>query len=141
MNTNIADKIAEKIFEISRILKGSMAFKGSLIHLSILQIQTLDFLSKNEYVQMSEIAEYFHIETPSATVLLNKLHDLGLVQRQADPNDRRLVRIALTDEGKLLLKEATKERNNKIEKMLSLLSGDDKTELLRILTIIHSGIV
>ena len=140
MSDTITDKLAEKIFEISRSLKGSMSLKTSLVHLSILQIQTLDFLSKNEFVQMSEIADYFHIETPSATVLLNKLHDLELVHRQADPKDRRLVRIGLTDEGKLLLKEATKERNNKIEKMLSLLSDEDKKELLRILNIIETGI-
>lgn len=140
MHNNITDKLAEKIFAISRVIKGSMSYKSSLVQLSVLQIQALDFLGKNEHAQMNEIAEYFHIETPSATVLLNKLHDLGLVQRQADLKDRRLVRIVLTSEGKQLHKEATKERNHKIEKILSYLSDGDKNELLRILNTIQEGI-
>jgi DNA-binding MarR family transcriptional regulator len=138
MNKNISEELSEKVFAISRIIKGSMIYKSALYHLSLLQIQALEFLSRNEHAQMSEIADYLRIELSSATSLLNKLYELRLVERQNDPNDRRLVRIILTEEGKRLIKEASRERNEKVERILSFLPDTDKNELLRILKIIYN---
>ncbi len=133
MAKDITADISETIFTIVRLLKRQMTFKSDFFQLSVLQIQALCFLKQKENAQMSEIAEYFRIELPSATSLLNKLHQMELVERQADPKDRRLVRINLTDQGKSLLKQVMDERSKKVAKMLSYLSGEDKKQLFRIL--------
>ena len=102
MKTDSTIELVEMIFKVSRLMKEEMSFTNNLIHLSILQIQTLIFLKQNKdkKVSMSDIAENFRIELPSATSLLNKLYDLKLVERNVDANDRRLVLITLTGEGK-----------------------------------------
>ena len=114
-------------------MKESMCFTSSITHLSMLQLQALILIKKTPNVQMRDIATHFRIELPSATSLLNKLHEMKLVQRQADPDDRRIVRINLTADGQALLKNAMIERSKKIEKLLAFLSEKDKEELLRIL--------
>jgi DNA-binding MarR family transcriptional regulator len=81
---------------------------------------------------MTDIADYFRIELPSATSLINKLCDQKLVERHADKKDRRLVIIILTEEGKKLLEQAMNQRKKKLEKILSYLSEKEKADLLNI---------
>ncbi len=110
-----------------------MQYSTNIAHLSILQIHTLSFLKQKENVPMTEIAEQFHMELPSATSLLNKLVALQLVKRHADEKDRRMVRIALTEEGKDILKKAMEEKVTHIEHVLSYLTETEQHELLRLL--------
>lgn len=131
-------ELVEMIFKVSRLMKQEMSYTDNLIHLSILQIQALIFLSKNKKVSMSDIAKYFRIELPSATSLLDKLHDQKLVQRLTDEQDRRLVMITLTDEGRKLLKVAICERKKKLEKVLSFLSVKERSDLLSIINTINN---
>ena len=130
-------KLIETLFEISRFMKQEMSYTGNLTHLSILQIQTLVFLNQNKNVSMTDIAGHFHIELPSATSLLNKLCDQKLVERTEDEQDRRLVIIALTSEGKTLLRQAMQQRKVKIQNILDFLSEKERTDLLSILETIN----
>lgn len=132
-NTQINSNLVEEIFKFSRLLKGDMRFDSEFSKLSMLQIQALVFLKKHNNAQMGEIAQYFNIELPSATSLINKITKLGLAERKADKNDRRLVLIALTNDGTTLLQKAMEERSKKLTKTLSHLSEKDKQELLRIM--------
>ena len=57
---------------------------------------------------MKDIAKFLGITPPSATSLVNHLLKSGLVRRQADVTDRRLIRVVLTKKGeKLLLSRRT----------------------------------
>ena len=138
MKENSTIKLVEVLFDISRFMKQEMSYTTNLTHLSILQIQTLIFLSQNKKVPMSDIADYFHIELSSATSLVNKLFEQKLIERHTDADDRRLVRISVTSEGKTLLKQAMCERRKKLEKILSFLSEKERFDLLTILETLHT---
>ena len=131
-------ELVDLMFKIFRLMKEEMSFTKNLTHLSILQIQTLIFLKHNKKNSMTDIAEYFRIELPSATSLLNKLCDQKLVKRYEDENDRRLVMITLTDEGKALLKQVMCQRRKKIEKVLSYLSKKERSDLANILKTLNN---
>jgi DNA-binding MarR family transcriptional regulator len=129
MKTNNTVELVEMIFKATRLMKNEMSFTNNLTHLSILQIQTLVFLKQNKKSSMSDIAEYFHIELPSATSLVNKLCEQKLAERHNDPTDRRLVIIVLTKAGITLLEQAMNQRRKKLEKMLSYLTEKEKADL------------
>ncbi len=134
MRTDTANnKLIEEIFKFSRYMKSHMCFDSELARLSMLQMQALIFLKKNKAAQMSEIAQYFTIELPSATSLINKLTRLELTERKADDHDRRLVRITITKQGEKLLQQAMEAHSKKMKETLSYLSETDKKELLRIM--------
>ncbi len=133
MSKDITFELMETMFGTVRLLKEKMSHSNNLSHLSILQMQTLFFLNHHEKTTMSDIADYFHIELPSATSLMNKLSDQKLVKRHEDPKDRRLVRITLTDKGKDLLRQTMTDHRKIMEKMLSYLSETEKGHLLSIL--------
>ena len=138
MKTSNTNELVEVMFTVFRRMKSEMSFTNNFIHLSILQIQALMFLCHNKNVDMSDIAEYFHIELPSATSLISKLCDHQLIKRYEDSEDRRMVRITLTGEGKKLVEQAICERRKKLEKMLSYLRDEEKSGLMNILKTLNT---
>lgn len=133
MAGTVAPKFIEVMFKCSRLFRERMHYSSPIAHLSFLQIQTLAYLKMRENAQMSEIAEHFHIELPSATSLLNKLVTLQLVKRQQDEKDRRLVRIILTEEGNNMLAKAREEKEKHVTRLLSYLTKEEQQELLRLM--------
>ncbi len=130
---NINSELIEAIFTISRLMKGHMASHSELSRFSFLQIQTLVCVAKNKNTQMSDVAENFNIELPSATSLVQNLVKADLLERRADAKDRRVVHVVLTAKGKKLLKTAMKEREKRIANHVSLLTATEKKQLLEIL--------
>ncbi len=126
-------KIIDSIFTFSRMLKEKMGAKSDIANLSMVQLQTLSFLSKNPKSAMRDIADFLHIELPSATNLIEKLVKLQFVERRLDAKDKRWVRISLTAKGKGLLVKAKKDRAKNMGKLLSRLSEEEKTTLLSVL--------
>lgn len=121
------------MFKVSRVMREKMNFSGRIAHLSILQIRVLFFLDTKKAAQMKDISTHFNIEKPTATSLLNKLVELDLVIRNADNKDRRVTRISLTKRAKSIIAEIKKKENDKIGKILSYLSENQKQEFLNIL--------
>jgi len=127
------DQIVEAMFTLSRKLKDEMTFDSKTSQLTILQLQTLIFINKQETVTMSDVAKKFKITLPTATSLSDKLVKSELVERTHSVSDRRVVTLQLTAEGTRILNEAMKQRRVKATKLLSYLSEDEKVSLLKIM--------
>ncbi len=140
MKTDTTNELVETIFKVARLMKDEMSYTHNVTHLSILQVQMLFFLNhnKDKNISMSDIASYFRIELPSATSLVNKLCEQKFVERHADQNDRRLVLITLTKEGRTMFNEAMCERRKKLEKILSYLSEKEKADLSSIFKTLYN---
>ncbi len=96
----------EKMHEI--IFK--MPLKGE--HLSLSQLKVTCFLGKKDGFKMKEITKEIGIASSSATELIDKLIKENLVERYRDKEDRRVVRVKLTEKAKSYVYEA-KERKRK----------------------------
>jgi DNA-binding MarR family transcriptional regulator len=141
MKSSDTTELIETMFKVAHHLKDKMSFKSNLKHLSILQIRALHYINcSGKKVSMTDIADHFSIELPSATSLINKLCDQKLVERVADKNDRRLVLIMLTGSGKKLLEKAMVQRKENIEELLLYLSAKQKSDLLSIFKTLNNGI-
>ena len=55
-----------------------------------------------------EIADYLLLQSHSAVGLVDRAEAAGVVRRQADPNDGRVVRVQLTEKGDQLVTGLTK---------------------------------
>jgi len=69
--------------------------------------------------RVTSLAERLGIDAPSVTRKIQQLEREGLVDRQADPDDRRAIRIRLTPAGRRTLERLLKARRAWYERLLA----------------------
>ncbi len=79
----------------------------------------------------SELAELERIKRPTATRVLNRLEEEGLIDRAADPSDGRSAVICVTKSGSTLLKKLRSRKNAYLARRLRELPDDDVAALER----------
>jgi DNA-binding MarR family transcriptional regulator len=65
--------------------------------------------------------------------------EMGLVRREADPDDARRTRVALTDQGAALVRGFRGERRDAIDTALAPFTEEERRELARLLTKLADG--
>ena len=94
------------------------------------QLQALRYLLRNEERLMSDLAEGLAISYPAATKTVERLVKKGLVVREGDPTDRRVVRVSLTDQGRNLVGEIDDQMHRRLAGILGKLAVEDRAALL-----------
>ena len=79
---------------------------GDELGLSIPQLEVLRRLHSQGPLPMSRLAELLNCEASNLTGLVDRLEARGLMERQTDPHDRRVRRLALTDAGRKVTHKA-----------------------------------
>lgn len=79
----------------------------------------------------SELASVENVKRPTATRLVARLEEQGLVERTADPLDRRSSLVGITPEGRRLLTHLRKRKNAYLAKRLRELDAEDVATLER----------
>ncbi len=74
--------------------------------LTIALWRAMSTISRLEGCLMSELAEFTTSDRTTLTRAIDQLVDLGFVQRRTSPDDRRLVRVELTDQGRSVYAES-----------------------------------
>ena len=132
---DIRTKLLPLIFEMGRVLK-SEAYRDDAEMPSYLHIETLRFIQESKTPSMSDIASYLRVARPTATTLINTFVADGMLERVHDVDDRRIVRLQLSQKGSAALEETMKKRADAFARVIKSLSDKDCIELARILTII-----
>ena len=86
------------------------------------EIHALRTVSRLEVCTMQDIARSVSVTKGSATRIVTRLEDKGLVYRGQDQKDGRVCCVMLTEEGKALLKRIEDRLTNK---MLTILASMD----------------
>ena len=82
-------------------------------------------IAKNGPATIGRIAELKHVQPPSASKIVASLEARGLVERRADPDDRRCSPIAITDVGITYLEHARAAGRSWLAAQLSELDDAD----------------
>jgi DNA-binding MarR family transcriptional regulator len=99
--------------------------------LSPAQNAALATLDRRGPLTPSELATHEHIQRPTATRLLARLEEDGLVVRSADPEDGRSALITITDRGRTLLGESRTRKDAYLAQRLRSLDADELATLDR----------
>ncbi|WP_460324207.1 MarR family winged helix-turn-helix transcriptional regulator [Paenibacillus sp. YSY-4.3] len=78
---------------------------------------------------VSSLSSLMEVTSPTITQLIKNLERGGLVIRYNDQEDRRVVRVKLTEEGKAVTKQAKESVARRFKELYEYL-GKDKTEQL-----------
>lgn len=98
-------------------------------------LRMLDALAQaSEPLSVSGLADAIGVDQPRASRLVQQGVDRGWVRREADPEDARRTRIALTDEGTRMFRGMRGERREALGRALAAFTADESAELARLLT-------
>jgi DNA-binding MarR family transcriptional regulator len=96
---------------------------------SLPQFEIMKTLQEEGIQHIAWIGEKLSIPKPQMTVLIDRLVSLGIVERQADVSDRRVINIALTPRGKTMIDEHDGMVRDIIIDKLSCLTDREVMEL------------
>lgn len=87
----------------------------------------------SEPLSVSELGAAIGVDQPRASRLVQQGVQRGLVQREADPQDARRTRVALTEAGRRIATAARGERRQALSRALEAFSDAERAELARLL--------
>jgi DNA-binding MarR family transcriptional regulator len=87
-----------------------------------------------------EVARRLGLATPTVTRAAARMEAAGLLRRVPHERDRRLVRLHLTDRGRVLEKEIGREIDNLTERALASLDQSERAALVRYLNSIRENL-
>jgi DNA-binding MarR family transcriptional regulator len=74
----------------------------------------LSMLIEEDGISQGEVSHRFEVDPSRITRLAQRLQDEGLLRRERDPEDNRVVRLYASEEGRLLI-ESSQERRERFE--------------------------
>jgi DNA-binding MarR family transcriptional regulator len=141
------DLTTSQVFlNILAVGEAASRFEGAFLanhNLSHGRLMLMVLLDENETgsLRSSELAELAGVSRATITGLLDSLERDKLVERSADPSDRRVVSVHLTAAGKDLLEEITAPFFQKVSQSLTTLTEQEQLQLLSLLGKVHEAFV
>lgn len=94
------------------------------------QLGLLLSLSEHPGCRVQDTAKRLELTAPTISIGVRRLESMGLVLRDADPDDQRAVCLYLSPQGRRIASKARALRAAKVEKMLALLTEDEQQSFL-----------
>ena len=85
-------------------------------------------------LSVSELADAVGVDQPRASRLVQQAVEAGLAAREADPDDARRTRVALTDAGRRHVQTFRGERRERLARALADFSAEERAQLVRLLS-------
>ena len=120
--------LLSEVFAIGRPRLMELCRELDLVPPQLLVLKALD-----EPRPMREVASTMACDSSNLTGITDRLEERGLVQRTADPDDRRVKRLVLTEEGERLRAEVIARMHQPPPGVVDALSDAELQDLQRLL--------
>jgi len=104
--------------------------------LSFSQVNILMRLLHSGNTGVSEIGEQLGVTNAAARQAVDRLVQLGLIERTEDPEDRRAKRLALTPKGRKLIEKGIEARSQWVEGLTDALTAEQQNMIISALTLL-----
>jgi DNA-binding MarR family transcriptional regulator len=99
------------------------------LDLTIAQLKSLFFIEFGGSSNLSRLATALGVTPPNVTGIVDRLVGQGLVSRNENPENRRMLLLQVTDKGKALLAKLRESGLGRMSGMLNQLSTEELTAL------------
>ena len=97
------------------------------------QLESLEILKENPGLSPSDLAHRSATDQSTASVVVKRLADSGLVERRQHDGDRRRTNLTLTPEGHALLAKAPPSVSTRLREAFMKLARDERVVLTQLL--------
>ncbi len=124
-------RVVDALDEVTRSGPYSVSPEWFTLDLSMPQMRVVFLLLQEDSLRMSEVASALDVSMSRATGLVDRLVEKNLVGRWPDPDDRRSVLCALTEDGRELSRRLLAARRSRWEERLTPLTQDELVDVCR----------
>jgi len=100
------------LLRVARVLLLHAEINTPLSELPMAQLRCLNAVARKEGRKMQEVAGELEIKLPAMSQIVERLVQRGMLERRADPTDRRVTRLHLSEVARQLLIETRQVREN-----------------------------
>ena len=129
-----------RIVETSRLLRSLVEQRLKPYGMTRAQFATLGKLERQPGLTQTEMAEMLEVQPIAMVRLIDQLSDEGLIERRADPADRRVNRLFLTAAGNAKLVSMASFKEELGAEVFAGIAGADLAQLLVTLDRVHQNI-
>lgn len=129
---DINDKLIINLRDLGHIMRLQYEGKAS-------QKRILIILNEIGSITQQQLTKRLGIQPGSASEVIKKLENAGLIMRTQNLIDRRTVDIQLTDRGKAVALEAKEQRKRRHKEMFSCLTEEEKQEMLILMEKVYAN--
>ena len=111
-----------------------------LSDLSMLQAYALTFIFYKGSSKISDLCEHMMVSPAAASQMVDRLEKQNLVERTAEPGDRRIRNVVLSDQGENFVKQSIEARQSWVKEIPAQLSEEQLDQIstaLQLLTSIY----
>ena len=127
--------VLQQLFELnSRVHDRAVGLVGPMPlppDLTMQQVRVLDHIAKDPGIAGHELGERLGVSAPTASGLIDRLVEKGLIVRVDDPDDRRVRRLQPTDLGLDVIRQMDSMFGRALGVVIKLLSLEDLDLLLK----------
>jgi DNA-binding MarR family transcriptional regulator len=133
--TALAHELSRNLHELGRMLASrrlqELLHTGAVAGMTPSKHRALDVLAEGD-VRVGALAVELGIDDTTATRLVDRLTELGLVSRRPLPEDRRVAVVGLTPAGRALVSDIAVRRQEFFADVLDTLEPAEQVELVRL---------
>ena len=117
-------RIAASLVRLQKQLNTALAQHPEM-PVTLPQLMLLNLTSIHGPCRLTALAEKIEVKPSAVTVMVDRLEKRGLVRRVQDPDDRRAVRVEITEEGRDVLDKARELRNEVLGGFMNRLDPEE----------------
>lgn len=136
----MSDNLGQILSDISRLMRRSFDERARGIGVTRPQWQVLTLLGRHEGINQGGLAELLEVEPITLCRMVDRLQEAGLVERRADPADRRAWRLFLSGKANALLGELRPLALNLFDEAMNGLAPAEREALHEMLERIRANL-
>jgi DNA-binding MarR family transcriptional regulator len=128
---SLVREIIELQRQVRRALRGYVPDAWMNLNLTIPQLKSLFLIAREGSMNTKSLAEELGVTPSNVTGIIDRLVKQGLVSRQENTEDRRMLQIQVTDKGETILTGLREETISSMSEVLARMSVEELSSLAR----------
>jgi len=134
------DMAASALRALAQVTRSAEQRRARDLGVSPAQLLILGSLSARPGQCINDLAQFTHTHQTSVSPLVQALAEAGLVSRRQSASDVREAEVRLTPKGRRIVERARKGTGWPLKDSLQQLKADDRSELIRILSVLVAAV-
>lgn len=130
LDHNVAFQMASIIYRLDQVLRDTVLRE---LDLTYVHFRVLQYLYQHDGVMIGQLATAIVVRQPVLSRVVDQMQSRGLVERRADPEDSRRMRVYLTEEGRERFQHAWPRAHDLLERSLQGFDDKDRDLFLELL--------